>query len=276
MASRSGQDPLRLLVLTGGHRVDLDALLGMVQALSQDRGWLWAHAVQPAAQRWLDPRREGAWDAVLCHDLPGLHLRRGEPPRPVGPEPEVARALTGLLERGVGIVATHHSLAGWPAWDGWADTLGGRFHYAPGTLHGRPWPSSGTRITSYTARVVAPEHPVCEGIGQVTLTDELYCCPVLEDRVVPLLRHDADTAAGSFVSTYEHVLHGEASAPDCTGHPPASDLVAWATSAAASPVVYVQPGDSAATFGVPGYRRLIGNAVDWVASPAARAFAAER
>lgn len=270
------RDPLRVLVVTGGHRVDLDGLLGMVAALAEDRGWIWAHAVQPGAQDWLDPRRAGAFDALLLHDLPGLHLRRGEPPRPRGPAPEVTRALVELLERGVGVVATHHALAGWPAWDGWADALGGRFHYAPGTLHGRAWPSSGTRITDYTARVVAPHHPVCAGLGDLSLTDELYCCPVFEDRVVPLLRHDADVSPARFVSTFEHVVHGEEAAPDCTGHPPASDLVAWATTAANSPVVYVQPGDSGATFGVPGYRQLIGGAVDWVASPAAHAWARGR
>ena len=51
-----------------------------------------------------------------------------------------------------------------------------------------------------------------------------------------------------FISTYEHVVVGEAEAPDCRDHPPASDLIAWATVAERSPVVYVQPGDSATTF----------------------------
>lgn len=268
--------PVRVLAVTGGHRVDLDAFLGMTAALAADRGWVWAHTVQPTAQDWLHPRHATAWDALLLHDLPGLHLRRGEPPEPRGPAPEVTRAVAGLLARGVGVVAVHHALAGWPAWDGWADTLGGRFHYAPGSLHGQPWPSSGTRTTGYTARVVADGHPVCAGLADLQLTDELYCCPVSEDRVVPLLRHDADVDPALFVRTYEHVLHGEERAPDSSGHPPASDLVAWATSAGASPVVYVQPGDSGATFGLPGYRQLIGNAVDWVASPPARAWARAR
>jgi hypothetical protein len=276
MGPRTHDGPVRVLVVTGGHRVDLDALLGMVRALADSRGWVWAHAVQPSAQAWLHPRHADAWDALLLHDLPGLHLRRGEPPRPLGPDPEVAAAVLGLLDRGVGVVATHHALAGWPAWDGWADALGGRFHYAPGELHGRPWPSSGTRITDYTARVVSPDHPVCAGLDDFSLTDELYCCPVLEDRVVPLVRHDADVSPAGYLSTYEHVLHGEDGAPGCTGHPPASDLVAWATTAAVSPVVYVQPGDSGTTFGLPGYRRLIGGAVDWVTSDDAHAWARSR
>lgn len=107
---------VRVLVLTGGHRVDLDALLGMVGALAAERGWRWAHAVQPTAVGWLHAGTP--WDVLLCHDLPGLHLRRGEPPVPTGPSPEVVEAVTGLLAQGVGLVATHHALAGWPAWDG--------------------------------------------------------------------------------------------------------------------------------------------------------------
>ena len=76
-----------------------------------------------------------------------------------------------------------------------------------------------------------------------------------------------------FTSTFEHVVVGEAEAPDCRDHPPASDLIAWATVAERSPVVYIQPGDSAATFASDGYRRLIANALDWVASEAASGWA---
>jgi type 1 glutamine amidotransferase len=180
-----------------------------------------------------------------------------------------------LLRRGQGIVATHHSLAGWPGWEGWAEALGGRFHYAPGRLRGHDWPSSGTRITRYTARVVAPEHPVCADVTDFPLTDELYCCPVFDDDVTPLLRTDASMEGRLFTSTYEHVLVGEADAPDCRAHPPASDLIAWATVAERSPVVYVQPGDSAATFALEGYRQVIANALAWVASPAAHRWAAD-
>ncbi|MET0458092.1 MAG: ThuA domain-containing protein [Ilumatobacteraceae bacterium] len=264
---------LDVLVLTGGHRVDLDALFEMMDDVCRPGGWRWAHARQPSAQDWLAPAAAGRWDAVLAHDIPGLHLRRGEPPRPVGPPAAVRRSLVELLRRGQGLVATHHSLAGWPGWEGWAEALGGRFHYAPGRLRGRAWPSSGTRITSYPARVVAPDHPVCAGLTDFPLTDELYCCPVFEDDVTPLLRTDASMDGRLFTSAYEHVVVGEAGAPDCRAHPPASDLVAWATAAERSPVVYVQPGDSAATFTLDAYRRLIANALAWVASPGAHAWA---
>ena len=91
---------------------------------------------------------------------------------------------------------------------------------------------------------------------------------------MPLLRTDAPMDGRLFTSTYEHVVVGEAEAPDCRDHPPASDLIAWATVAERSPVVYVQPGDSAATFAHESYRRLVPNALAWVASPGAHQWAA--
>jgi type 1 glutamine amidotransferase len=267
--SPSGQ----VLVVTGGHRVDLDAFLDMVAAICDERGWRWAHARQPSAQEWLRPEVAGTWDAILCHDIPGLRLQRGEPPDPRGPDDDVRSALVELLRHGQGLVATHHSLAGWPQWDGWARALGGRFLYAPGRLDGEAWPSSGTRITRYRAQVVEPRHPVCAGVGDFELTDELYICPIFEDRVVPLVRADADFDGRLFVSTYEHVLFGAEAAPDCAHHPRASDVIAWAKAAERSPLVYVQPGDTAETFGLEPYRRLVGNALAWVASPDAKAWA---
>ena len=106
-----------------------------------------------------------------------------------------------------------------------------------------------------------------------TFTDELYCCPIFEDEVVPLMRADADFDPGRFISTYEHVLVGEQAAPTSVGHPPPSNLIAWATVGGRSPIVYIQPGDSATTFAIPEYRRLLTNAIEWVASPAAHDWA---
>jgi hypothetical protein len=265
----------RVLVITGGHRVDLDAFLGMVEAICGPRGWAWAHVTQPAAQRWLRPEHAGQWDSVLCHDLPGLDLKRGSPPRPNGPSADVADALRALLERGQGVVALHHALAGWPGWEGWAEALGGRFLYAPGHLRGREWPASGYRMAEHTIDVVAPDHPICAGVEpSFTIDDELYFAPVLEDRITPLLRSRADFDGAGFLDTYDVVCHGASTGKTCAGQPMASDLVGWTTTAGRSPIAVLQPGDGPATFAHPAFRRLLANALAWVASPAAHAVAA--
>ena len=263
---------VRLLAITGGHRVDMDAFTGMLGDICAERGWVFAHAAQPAAQQWLAPEHRGVFDAVLCHDLPGLDLRRGHAPQPIPPAPEVARRLAELLTAGQGFVFLHHALAGWPAWPGWAEVLGGRYHYAPAELRGEPWPDSGFRYAQYTARVVDRHHPVCADVDDFKLNDELYCCPVFADDVIPLLR--ADAPDGPFRETYREVL-GTPDPGPAWQHPAPSDLIGWAKSAGRSPVVYIQPGDGPDAFGHPAYRRLVGNALEWVSSADAHAWAAE-
>jgi uncharacterized protein len=264
----------RFLAVTGGHSVDIDAFRAMLDSISNDREWQWAHAVQPSAQRWFNAK--SPFDAIVCHDIPGLKLKRGVPPQSFDPDPQVVESMQSLFEAGTGLVILHHALAGWPTWDRWATALGGRFLYAPGELRSNQWPSSGTRITGYTARIETPEHPVVAGVSNFSLTDELYCCPVFESEIVPLISSDADFSPELFISTYEHVIVGEDAAPRCLGHPQPSNLIGWASSAGNSPIVYIQPGDSAATFGLAPYRLLVGNAIEWVSSPQARTWAEAR
>jgi hypothetical protein len=64
----------RILVVTGGHRVAMDEFLAAIADICTERGWVWAHATQPTAQRWLTDELAGQWDAILLHDIPGLRL----------------------------------------------------------------------------------------------------------------------------------------------------------------------------------------------------------
>jgi len=261
----------RLLAVTGGHRFDLVAFSAMLDAVCEQLGWAWAHATQPAAQHWMVGDHAGTFDAILLHDLPGLDLARGREPRAHAPSDATRRGVIELLEAGQGIVATHHALAGWPAWDGWASALGGRFLYAPGSLRSRREPSSGYRMDAYAVEVVAPDHPVCAGVETFDVDDELYLCPVFEAEVVPLLATRADIAPETMISTYDEVSRGEQlpAASSAWG----SQLLGWAKAAGASPLVYLLPGHGPTTMERPQYRRLLANACAWVASPSAHAWA---
>jgi len=252
----------RLLAITGGHRYDHDAFTTMLDAVCTDLGWTWAHESQPDAQRWLRPEHAGHWDAILLHDIPGLTLARGEQPIVTAPTDEVQRGVRDLLAVGQGLVATHHSLAGWPSWDEWAGVLGGRFLYAPGSLRGDDVPASGYRMATYTVDVVAPAHPICEGIAAFDVDDELYLCPVFEDEVTHLLATSADLSPEGMIDTYREVTTGECLPAPCQ---PGSQLLGWAREHGPSRVVYVLPGHSAGTMANSVYRRLIANACAWAA-----------
>ncbi len=121
--------------MTGGHRVDTDAFFAMMASTADALDAAWSHGFQPSAQRWL--AGDCPFDVVVLHDLPGIALARGTAPRPIAPSMQVRSDLRDMTEAGVGIVVLHHALAAWPTWDGWADALGARFSYAPGTYRGR-------------------------------------------------------------------------------------------------------------------------------------------
>lgn len=252
----------RLLAITGGHRFDEQAFTSMLDAACATLGWRWTHETQPGAQRWLRGEHAGEWNAILLHDLRGLALARGDEPVPTEPSPEVQQGVADLIAAGVGIVATHHALAGWPTWDGWADVLGGRFLYAPGRLRGADVPASGYRMDTYRVHPVAG-HPVTDGVEPFELTDELYLCPVFESAVVPLLTTDADLSPASMIDTYREVRHGErvAAPPQ-----PASRLLGWAHEPANSRIVYLLPGHTVATMQHRAYRRVLTNALAWVSA----------
>lgn len=258
----------RLLAVTGGHRYDLVAFTAMLDDACTILGWEYDHVEHPDVV--LGPMVADVYDAVFLHDIPGLRLARGAEPEVVGPSPEVRAAIAELLDTGIGIVATHHALAGWPGWDGWAGALGGRFLYAPGTLRGAAVPGSGYRFGPYRVAPVG-SHPITEGVEPFELVDELYLCPVHEREITPILVTDADTRPASMIDAHRQVVTGETMAARLQ---PGSPFVGWVHAAGRSPIAYLLPGHTAETMSHPMYRRLVTNALAWSASPAAHAWAA--
>jgi uncharacterized protein len=259
-------DVLDLLVVTGGHPFEAEPFFAVFDALP---GVRWQGAGAPATGH----------DVVVFYDMPGLRFTRGDPSvELIEPTAEQRAVLEQLCADGTGLVFLHHAIAGWPAWPAYAELLGGRFHYQPAELAGESYPDSGYRFdVTHTVEVLAPEHPVCAGLERTfTITDELYCFPVLAERVVPLMHTTFDTADPANFWSADLAVRGRRDSNDGWSHPPGSDLVAWATSADRSPITYLQFGDGPVTYADPSYRRALANAIAWVGSDEGRAFANDR
>ena len=271
----------RILVITGGHRVAMDEFLAAIAAICAERAWVWAHATQPTAQAWLSPAHAGQWDAILLHDIPGLRLKRGTEPIVDGPDPATAADVAALLDQGQGVVVLHHAISAWPGWEGWAEAIGGRFNYRPARMRGEDLPSSGYRLDRFTVRVTDPSHPICAGVHDFEVDDELYFAPVLTDRIHPILDHDADVSGELFQDTFDEVAHGSSTGITCGGRGAdgslhgGSRLMGWTTTAGHSPVATLLMGDGPSTFGSDDFRMLLGNALAWVSSDEAHAEARE-
>lgn len=262
-----------VLVAVRGHVFDRNAF----DAIFTDMEGI-THTVvdHPAAARLMNPEGMEGFNALLLYDMPGLDFNaEGSCPAYVEPLPELREGFLRLLQSGKGVVAMHHAIAGWPAWPAYADILGGAFLYRPGQLRGQPTADSGYRHDHrYVAQVVAPGHPVTHGLPpSFVVVDETYLYEVFEDEVIPLITADTSFDCRSFYSAFA-AMSGRLNDNAGWERPNGSNLIAWARRAECSPLVYIQPGDGISAYTNPHIRRLIQNALLWVASPEARAWAA--
>lgn len=263
-----------LLVVVKGHIFERDAFAAVFEEME---GVSVSFVDQPAASHLITPDTVREFDALVFYDMPGLDFLSDMPDRPryVDPPAEYCQALLEILRRGKGVVALHHAIAGWPTWEAYGELLGGRFFYLdkPASV----FRGSGYRHdVHYMAEVVSPDHPVVAGLPHnFRLVDELYLYDVFEADVTPLLRARRAFSSDEFFSTELAVAHGRMDDNTGWSRPDGSPLIAWAKRALNSPLVYLQPGDGPSVYNAPEYRRLVRNAIDWVISPEAHAWARE-
>ncbi len=261
MCTAGADDRLEVLLLTGGHAFDREPFLAAWQS---DPTFHVTHLEHPAATDALADGRAAEFDAVVFYDMPGVDPRG--PAKPARLPHGVREGFEEMTRRGTGLVFLHHALASWPAWEGYAELVGGRYHFWPGRLRGTDWPDSGyLPDTSHRITVTAGDHPVTHGVeGTFELRDELYLCVVLEDSVTPLLRSDFDFRAENFYSTLR-AMGGHIFDREGWSHPGGSDVVGWTREHGASRIVYLQPGDGVTAYGNANIRKLWSNGVRWAA-----------
>ena len=262
---------LNVLVAAKGHPYSRDPFMAMFDEME---GVSVSLVEQPAAMRLMNPESMKGLDALVLYDMPGLDFRAAEGPAFVKPDEDFKRGFRAMLDAGIGVVALHHAIAGWPAWEEYAELLGGRFLYKPGDLRGRERPDSGYHHdVKHGIATVAPGHAVLDGLPEhFELIDELYLFEVFEDQVTPLLRSDHRFTRDNFYSA-SLAVSGKMFSNEGWKHEDGSDLVGWIKRARKSPLVYLQPGDGPLTYEDPNYRRLIANAVKWAASSEAKEWA---
>jgi type 1 glutamine amidotransferase len=271
MSTVNNHERPNVLVVTGGHPFEQEPYLDMFRA---NDGIDWAHAQPPSVRSWFTPDKAGTWDAMVCYDMQGFAFRKPELPELLTPPAEYAAGFQALLERGQGIVFLHHSMSAWPTWPLWARVVGGRWNYVPGALEGTTYPASGyTREIQHHISVLDPSHPVCAGLGEgFDIVDEIYLNPVLDDTFTPLLKSDYPMDSANFFSG-ELAMRDRLYENEGWSHPAGKGYMGWVKTAFASPIVYLQCGHGPAAYGNPGFRRLLSNAIDWVASPEAHEWA---
>lgn len=260
--------PLHIALITKGHPFDKSAFFALFDALPDLR---WTHVEQPLAQALFEPDRARQFDAFVLYDMPGIEFRPDGPPRLLVPDDTLQRNFERLIADGFGLVFLHHAIAGWPRWDAYGRTIGGRFSYLPGEFAGAARGDSGYRHSvTHEVRVLA-DHPVTAGVpARFPMTDELYLYDVLEPEVTPLLASDHAFDPSGFYSAEHAVAQGRMFSNEGWTHAGGSSLVGWARTPGASRLVYLQGGDDPVAYACEPWQRLLRNAIGWVSDHAQR------
>ena len=253
---------LQILLVTKGHPFEREPFFKIFDEMD---GVDWTHVEQPAAQALFNRDEASRFDAFVMYDMPGIRFAPDGPPKFLEPPERYRRQFLELLEAGHGFVFLHHAIAGWPAWDKYAQIVGGRFLYLPASLEGRERQDSGYHHgVTHNVSVVA-EHPVTDGIPpSFAITDELYLFEGFVDEVEPLLVSDYEFVAENFYSAAKVVREGKMFDNEGWSHPPGQNLIGWSKTHGNSRIVYLQCGDDPVAYANPHYQRLVRNAINWV------------
>lgn len=213
---------IKVLVVTGGHGFPKEPFLQVFQANPRI---VFTHAEHTKGTSDVYDRVDLAgFDVVLLYDMPRVITAA-----------QKAKFLA-LLDRGTGLVVTHHALCSYPGWPEYERIIGGRYVEkggAPGTT-----PSGYEHDVELPVVVSGKKHPITAGLANFTIHDEIYWGYRVGADVTPLLT---------------------------TPHPKSGNPLAWCRTERQSRVAYLLLGHDALAYANPNYRRLVANAIQWAA-----------
>jgi type 1 glutamine amidotransferase len=184
-------------------------------------------AAHPGAHARLGAAAAGQWDVLVLYDM---WQEIGE---------EAKADLVARLKEGKGLVVLHHALADYQGWPEYERIVGGRYHLQKRKVNGTDRPQSTYKHdVDIPVRVANREHPVTRGVSDFTIHDETYGL------------FDVSPQTQALLTTEE---------------PTSGRTIAWAKTYESARVVYLQLGHDHQAYENPNYRRLLANALRWVA-----------
>ena len=268
-AMQGGVGKTKVLFITKYHNFDRENLFATLDGFEDIT---WTHVEHPAAANFYDPELAAPYDVLLFYDaFAGRTFERQSDGVIANqenmPTPKQKRDFERLLKSGdKGFVFFHHAVASWAhTWPEYREVIGATADWGKPikNVRGVDYAASGAlpNVQQHVT-VVNKSHPITAGVEDFDIVDEAYLFPVFEDSVIPLLRTDFKQVDSAFPLR-----------PLTKGHPPGSNLTGWVKTAERSPVAYIQHGHDNKAWANPAFRKLMSNAINWAASPEAKAWA---
>ncbi len=171
-------EPIRVLIVTGGHPFEHDPFFAMFKGLADIS---YREVVQPEAQKWFDPKKAGQYDVMVWFDMWW------------GDVPDSTKEnLLSLLKKGKPLVVLHHALNTYKDWPEADQIIGGEYYFNQRDGHPESNYTIGAR---FKVEIVDPMHPITFGMKDFEVVDETYGLVEVSPDVKPLLKTDHPTSS---------------------------------------------------------------------------------
>ena len=224
VSARITQDPIRILVITGGHDYNADSFKDMLTSLGPEITYQITEF--PAAFDMFLPVNRGRYDVLVFYHMWDKI------------SDQQAGMFVDCIKSGKPVIVLHHSLCAFESWPEYRNIIGGKYFHNPTTVNGKEY-AAGTYLEGLLikVKVANPNHPVTKGINDFEILDESYKGYYIADDVTPLLTTDEPTS---------------------------EPVIGWTKKYGKARIVVFQSGHDTPTLENPDYRKLLKQAIIWV------------
>lgn len=187
----------------------------------------WVEVVQPKALEMMVDKSINEFDVLVFYDMYQQIDQKEQ------------QAFLKLLRKGKPMLFLHHALVSYQNWEVFREIIGGKY-YNQDMLVNKPEHSYSDYLhdTDIKVEILQDKHPVTNGLKDFTVFDEVYGNTEVLPGVIPLLG---------------------------TIHPKSTSVIGWKNHYKKSHIIYLQPGHGTSIFSDKNYRKLLRNAIIYLA-----------
>ena len=218
------QQKIKVVIVTGAHDFERTPFFEMFNSFGNVR---YAEARQTDHSEIFEDISDWDYDVIVLYNM----TQNISPKRQAN--------FTKLLDKGVGLVVLHHSIANFQQWPEYRKIIGGKFYLKATEENGITYgPSGYQHEVDFKVHIKDSEHPITCGINDFLIHDETYNKCVFEQDNRVLLS---------------------------TEHPTSDEPLCWVRNYGKAKVCSIQIGHGPSVYTNPSYHRLVVQAIRWCA-----------
>ena len=219
-----GCESIKVAVVTAGHGFNGEEFFGMFDSFGDIK---YTHLPQEDHSETFEDISGWPYDVVVLYNMS----------QEISPKRQ--RNFINLLNKGMGLVALHHSIAAFQEWTEYRKVIGARYFLSDVVENGITYKRSTYKHdVTFTVNVEDKSHPITRSLGDFSINDETYKGYLVDQDNLLLLSTD---------------------------EPSNSESVCWTRKYGNSKVVYIQLGHGLEAYNNENYRTLVANAIKWSA-----------